>query len=361
MCKVSIICRTYNQENWIEQAIESALSQTFGDFELIVIDDASTDSTPLKIQKFSDKRIVHIRNKENRGHLVSLNHGISLAKGNYICILDGDDAFTPHKLEKQVAFLEENPEYGAVYTHIKAIGDKTNVKVRQNCELFEKMINQPQRTKPQMFKECFGTGTFLSFSSGVFRKEYAFYFSEHLLALGETNFHFSMLLASEIKVLEEPLLLFRVMENYQDKWVHPTGLQSELFFILDRFLEIDSIELFTAIFEEDLNNITLPLEPFFIPILLTQLAEKSPDKTQWANYNFHRFISNPVNSEILKKRLSLSYTDFQKMKRGLAPQDSLNAILKSKLQRYKRLFNILLIVSIISMLIILALLLNLFA
>jgi glycosyltransferase involved in cell wall biosynthesis len=346
MPKVSIICRTYNQENWIEQAIESALSQTFGDFELIIVDDASSDLTPVKIKHFSDPRIKSIKHPLQLGHLESLNRGILEAKGEYICILDGDDAFMPHKLEKQVSFLEQHPEYGAVYTHIETMGEQNNSNVQELCELFKTMINKPQRTKAQMFKECFGTGTFLAFASGMFRKEYAFHFPNHLLALGETNFHLSMLLKTNIMVIEEPLLQYRVMANYTNKWANPIGLQSELYFILDRFLEIESMDLFKEIFKTELKNLHTPLEKGLLPVLLTQIAEKEAGKMHWANYNFHRFISVSTNYNVLKETLHLTYAQFSKLKRGPLLDNASPIKLQKKVKKYKRLFYLMLVVSI---------------
>ena len=347
MCKVSIICRTYNQENWIEQAISSALNQTFTDFELIIVDDASTDLTPIKIKHFSDPRIKVIKHPLQLGHLESLHRGILEAKGEYICILDGDDAFMPEKLEKQVAFLDQHLEYGAVYTHIKTMGETDSLAVQKNCQFFETLINKPQRTKARMFKECYGTGTFLSFASGMFRKEYAFHFPNHLLALSETNFHLSMLLKTNIRVIEEPLLLYRVMQSYTNKWANPVGLQSELFFILDRFLEIESMDLFQEIFEEELKTIETPLEKDLLPLVLTQIAEKEVEKIHWANYNFHRFISDPRNYNLLKERLHLTYSQFSKLKRGPLLDNASPIKLQKKVKKYKRLFSLMVGVSIV--------------
>lgn len=335
--KVSVLCRTYNQQDWIEQAVLSALNQTYSDFELIIIDDASTDKTAEKIKKISDPRIRYIRNVCNLGHLENLNLGIRESSGEYICILDGDDEFLPTKLEKQVSFLDANPDYGAVFSYINTIGDKKNYKVVKNCELFEKMINKPTRTKAEMFRECFGTGTFLAFPSEMFRKKFAFYWPPNLLGLCETNFHLSMLSNTNIKVLEEPLVNYRVMEDYTNKWTTSVSLQSELFYILDRFLEIKSIELFKEIFKNELVDIDVPLEEPLLPYILTKIAEKESSKQQWANYNFHRFIKNPDTYKILKEKCHLSYIDFLKIKKGTEKPAIDVSHFTKKIKKYKKL------------------------
>ena len=130
---VSIICRTYNQRDIAPLAIQSALNQTFSDFELIIIDDASTDGTYDEIQKFTDKRITHvIHHDTNQGVLYGMNQGLALARGKYICSLDGDDQWMPEKLQIQVDFLDNNPQYGAVFSYIEPIGDMSDPRVRAN-------------------------------------------------------------------------------------------------------------------------------------------------------------------------------------------------------------------------------------
>ncbi|OHA69199.1 MAG: hypothetical protein A3B24_00235 [Candidatus Wildermuthbacteria bacterium RIFCSPLOWO2_01_FULL_48_16] len=110
---VSIILPTFNREKTLAKAIESALSQTYRDFELLVVDDASQDKTQSILLEYArkDVRIVGIRNEKNSGLVRSLNKGVQCAKGAYIARLDDDDFWLdPRKLEKQVAFFEKHPK-----------------------------------------------------------------------------------------------------------------------------------------------------------------------------------------------------------------------------------------------------------
>lgn len=115
MPKVSIIIPLYNGKKYIKQAIESILNQTYKDFEIIVVDDGSTDgSGELVKDKFGDKvRYVY---QENKGAATAVNKGISLSQGDYIAFCDHDDWWLPEKLEKQVKFLEANQNFGLLYT-----------------------------------------------------------------------------------------------------------------------------------------------------------------------------------------------------------------------------------------------------
>lgn len=103
---------TYNGEKFIGQAIESILKQTFGDFEFLIIDDASTDLTPLILKDYSqkDQRIKLFINKERQGLTKNLNSIIKTAKGEYIARMDDDDISLPQRFAKQVEFLNNNPK-----------------------------------------------------------------------------------------------------------------------------------------------------------------------------------------------------------------------------------------------------------
>lgn len=115
MPKVSVIIPTYNRLPMLIEAIHSVLKQDFEDFELIVVDDGSTDGTPEEIRKFGG-RVKLLQHPENRGVSAARNKGILHAKGKYIAFLDSDDQWVKGKLKIQVTFLDENPQYPLCYT-----------------------------------------------------------------------------------------------------------------------------------------------------------------------------------------------------------------------------------------------------
>lgn len=108
--KVSVIMPAYNAEKYIEESILSVLNQTYKNFELIIINDCSTDSTLEIIHKYKliDNRILVINNNENLGVVNSRNKAIYLASGSYLAFLDSDDIWLPLKLQKQISFMIEN-------------------------------------------------------------------------------------------------------------------------------------------------------------------------------------------------------------------------------------------------------------
>ena len=108
--KVSVLMSAYNGEKFIAQALESIYKQTYQDFEVVIVDDASADETSDIIRKMKDSRTVIYRNSENLGLTKSLNIGLRLCRGEYIARMDADDVSYPQRFEKQVKFLDENPD-----------------------------------------------------------------------------------------------------------------------------------------------------------------------------------------------------------------------------------------------------------
>lgn len=114
--KVSVIISTFNRAQYLKRSVESVLNQTFQDFELIIVDNASTDQTQSFIQSLTDQRISTVRHGTNKGGSAARNTGIKLARGNFIAFLDDDDEWLPEKLSKQVqAFENASKEVGLVY------------------------------------------------------------------------------------------------------------------------------------------------------------------------------------------------------------------------------------------------------
>lgn len=113
----------YNAEKYLREAIDSILAQTFTDFELIIINDGSTDFTKDIILSYTDQRIRYIENEQNSGICVTLNKGLDAARGRYIARMDSDDISLPRRLEVQVQYMDSHPEIGVAGTDIEIFGD----------------------------------------------------------------------------------------------------------------------------------------------------------------------------------------------------------------------------------------------
>lgn len=137
MKKVSIVMPTFNGANWIKRAIDSIKAQSYTDWELLVIDDGSTDDTASVVRSAAaeDDRIRYIKNDQNMGIQKTLNRGLKEAEGVYIARLDDDDIWCDtEKLARQVEFLDKNPEYSLVGTSVILIDEKGNEISKSNRE-----------------------------------------------------------------------------------------------------------------------------------------------------------------------------------------------------------------------------------
>ncbi|OGM11468.1 hypothetical protein A2Z22_00255 [Candidatus Woesebacteria bacterium RBG_16_34_12] len=114
---VSVIIPTYNRSSMLKNSIESVLKQTYHNFELIIVDDGSTDNTKEVVKKIKDKRIKYFY-KKNQGPASAQNYGIKHSGGKYITILGDDDLYLPNKIDVQVELLEKNSDYGFCYSNI---------------------------------------------------------------------------------------------------------------------------------------------------------------------------------------------------------------------------------------------------
>ena len=143
---VSIIMPSYNTGKFISETINSVLAQTYTNWELIIVDDCSTDNTDEVVAGFCDERIRYIKNEKNSGAAVARNYALREAKGKWIAFLDSDDLWLPEKLEKQIAFMKEN-NYAFSYSKYEEINE--------TGEPFGRVVSGPKKiTKRGQFNYC---------------------------------------------------------------------------------------------------------------------------------------------------------------------------------------------------------------
>ncbi|MBR1754842.1 glycosyltransferase [bacterium] len=125
MPKVTVLMSVYNtEENFLREAIESILNQTFKDFEFLIINDGSTNNAEEIIKSYNDSRIRYVLNEKNLRLIASLNKGLDLAQGEYIARFDSDDISRPERLEKQVKFMDDHPSVGLLGTQYQSFPKK---------------------------------------------------------------------------------------------------------------------------------------------------------------------------------------------------------------------------------------------
>lgn len=169
MANISIVMPVYNGEKHIKESILSVLKQSYKDFELIVVNDASTDRTQEIIDSFSDERIKCITCERNRHVAYAANLGLANATGKYIARLDSDDIWNSDKLDKQVKYMETHPEMGACFTRVYII-DKDGNLAGDKFSQIENMFNGARnRTPEEWARFFFYYGNCLCNTSGLVR------------------------------------------------------------------------------------------------------------------------------------------------------------------------------------------------
>ncbi len=143
MVSVSVIIPTYNRASVLPRAVQSVLNQTFQDFEIVIVDDGSTDETRDVIESFTDRRIESIHFSNNKGANAARNAGIQAANGEYIAFLDADDEWRPQKLKRQRnVFKDASKSIGLVYTGIVRKGTDDEI-ISRSCPEREGKVLAP--------------------------------------------------------------------------------------------------------------------------------------------------------------------------------------------------------------------------
>jgi glycosyltransferase involved in cell wall biosynthesis len=205
---VSVILPAYNCEKHIGKAIDSLLQQTFTDFELIIINDGSNDNTESIIHSYQDKRIVYLKNPENKGLIYSLNTAIELAHGKYIARMDADDICKPERLMEQKKALDENENITAVATTIEFISDKDET--TGDWELDRKTITSHQIKKQMPYENCIAHPTVMMRAEIAKELKYKPYQKN----IEDYDLWLRMLSRGYvIAKINEPLLLYRVHDS----------------------------------------------------------------------------------------------------------------------------------------------------
>lgn len=203
--KVSVIITTYNRGNFLKYAVDSVLSQTFQDFEIIIIDDGSTDNTRNVVSSYKDSRIFYYY-QSNKGQNPARNIGMKLSKGAYIAHLDSDDLWEKTKLEKQVRILDKNNNVGLVYCGTRIIDSSGN---------FVKLLKL-QKYKGNVLKKLIMYNFLYNGSNTLFRKECldnVKKFDESINRMTDWEFYLKLSLFYEFYSIKEYLVSYRIHGN----------------------------------------------------------------------------------------------------------------------------------------------------
>ena len=168
--KVSVLLANYNGDKHLNEAVSSVLNQTYDDFEFIIVDDASTDSSRKSIESYYDIRIKKYYAEKNRNIAYSLNLALSMASGEYIARIDSDDVWELNKLETQVQYMESHSECGACFTKVNIIDEYSNIANDVYNEYFQLFNDVENKSQKEWLRFFFYRGNCLCHPSVVIRR-----------------------------------------------------------------------------------------------------------------------------------------------------------------------------------------------
>ncbi|PSM46076.1 glycosyl transferase family A [Chroococcidiopsis sp. CCALA 051] len=209
MPKVSVIIPAYNSIAYLPATLDSVLRQTFTDFEVLIVDDGSSDNTAAWGSQIQDRRIQFIT-QANQGTCAARNTGIALAQGEYIAFLDADDLWHPTKLAKQVRYLDEHPEVGLVYTWTALIDPEG----RPTGRIFA------SRDRGDVWQQLVQRNITESGSSFMMRRccfETVGVFDTTLSHVGDWDMCLRIAARYKFGAIEEPLVYYRQYSNSMSK------------------------------------------------------------------------------------------------------------------------------------------------
>jgi len=205
--EITVIIPTYNNANFIAAAIDSVLEQTFQNFELIIVDDGSTDSTQQIVEKYvkCESRITYIYQDNSGGAARPKNIGIKHAKGIYIAILDADDIWLPSKLEKQMRLIKKSP------AKVGIIGCSYFLKQDEvvNGKVYVNMYSDQLRNI--LLRDYLGPGSSMIYKKSVF--DAVGLFDENLRTSQDWEMRIRILQSYHVAIVNEPLVTYRLHEN----------------------------------------------------------------------------------------------------------------------------------------------------
>lgn len=331
---VSILCPSYNHEKYVKYFLDSLLAQTNPNWELIIVDDCSTDNNVAEIKKYTDKRIKLIQNPFNMGINCGLNRAFAESSGQYISFCASDDMLKPDYVENVFNCFKQNPNKKLLYCDLQIMDPDGNPE--------NEFWRNPRINRYAVLNQMFFQGNCLLSPGMVIRRD----LFKKILPLDiplsqyqDYKMHIDLLLQSDFMIMDKISVLYRKPNNqsglsvFNDVTARNKQLETNL--LMDSFLQIHDVALLKKIFAENLNPFGT-ISQKTIPFILGMMALQSSDAYRkiWGYNQISRFINDATNYALVHEMYDFSYTEFL----GLSTQVGSDSI-ELKYKKYKRLFN----------------------
>ena len=331
MPKVSVLLTSYNHEKYIGESIQSILDQTYKDFELVILDDASTDNSVKVIKSFKDKRIKPIFRKVNAGRAICKDI-IEPLKGKNIAIAHSDDKWEKDKLEKQVKYLETHKNAAACFTWVKLIDEQGN-------EIKDKTIytdfNVKNRTRYEWLNHFFYHGNCFCHPSVLLRKDVQVkddLYTYGLGALPDMYRWTKLLLKYDIHVVEDELTCFRIRNSGGNtSGINPANLiknSFDVYKLLDLYKSIDKKEDFLKVFPEAKQYVVKKDIVIKYALAKMCLENHGPCKNSYKFYGLNLLYELIQDENMVKKLTEMYGYDYKSFSEDLVGNDAFGMIKK---------------------------------
>ena len=314
---VSVVVSVYNAEKVLDATLKSVLNQTYRNIEIIVVDDASTDSSRERILAYKDTRIKPIFLEKNRHVCYAGNVGFQNAAGKYIALIGHDDMWRADKLEKQVSFLEEHPSYGVCFTWTNIVDDQGNTANTENYSFYRTFNADNLGAKRWSRKLIVENNSFCAPSacirSDVLKR--TGYYRYALVQLQDYDLWIRVFGEGEVYLLQERVTYYRKFTE-KGKNVSEVNTQTlardshERQWIHDAYMRNLPLERFIEIFSEDMKNTAARNEKEILCEKAFFLWSKG---NCFAERWFIELLEDEECREILEREYQFGLTDFYKM------------------------------------------------
>ncbi|MFA5770206.1 MAG: glycosyltransferase [Patescibacteria group bacterium] len=300
---VSVVLASYNHARFIEKAVRSVLNQTMSDFELLILDDGSTDGTSEVVEKIHDKRLKLFKLNPNR-RFHPRNMGIKMAKGKYIAFQNSDDVWLPNKLEHQVEFMEKNKQTSVCFTRLEMIDEKGKI-IKSSWA--HKNLAGENKNNDAWLRLLFNLGFNFGVASAVVRKDNIIKlggFNESMVQMADYDLWVRLAGLGQLYIIDKPLTKMRIVKGVNfSRPIREVYLRSALenVDILNRYTQWPVNQYLSYIFPE-----IMPKDNNFMSIKYMVLARlawsfNTPHHSLFADQLVARLLNDPkASQEVLK-------------------------------------------------------------
>lgn len=300
---VSIVLASYNHVRFVEQAVKSVLNQTMSDFELLVLDDGSTDGTPEVVEKIHDKRLKLFKLNPNR-RFHPRNTGIKMTKGKYVAFQNSDDVWLPNKLKQQVEFMEKNKQTTVCFTRLEMIDEKG--KIIKNSWAHKNLAGE-NKNNDAWLRFLFTSGFNFGVASAVARKDKITKlngFNESMVQMADYDLWVRLAGLGQLYIINEPLTKMRIVKGINfSRPVKEVYLRSVLenVDILNRYTQWPVNQYLSYIFPEVIPKDNKSASIQYAALARFAWSIKTPHHSLFADQLIAKLLNDPkASKEILE-------------------------------------------------------------